>query len=62
MGSILRKFLTEVVIKTENVECNLMGETFNLANLVLIIKVTWVSTIPRQVINTSIIKIIQPVY
>ena len=38
-----------------------MGEICNFANLVLIIKVVWVSTIPRQAINTPVIKMTKPV-
>ena len=47
VGSILRKLLTELGIRTEDVECSLMGEMCNFANLDLIIKVVWVGTIPR---------------
>ena len=39
VGSIFRKLLTEIVVGTEDTECNLMGEIFNVATLVLIIKV-----------------------
>ena len=55
--SIFRKLLTELGIRTEDAECNLMGEMCNFANLVHIIKVVWVSirTIPRQAINTPVI-------
>ena len=61
VGSMFRKLLTELGIRTEDAECNLMGEMFNFANLVLIINVVWVRTIPRQAINTPVIKMIQPV-
>ena len=54
LGSISRKLLTELGIRTEDNECKLMGEI--CANLVLIIKVVWVSTIPRQAIYTPVIK------
>ena len=33
-----------------------MGDQCNFVNLVLIIKVVWVSTIPRQAIDTTVIK------
>ena len=59
--SMLRKLLAELGIRTEDAECNLMGEKFNFANLVLIIKVVWVSIVPRQAINTPDIKMIQPI-
>ena len=58
VGSIFRKLLTSLGIRIEDAECNLMGEMSNFANLVLIIKVVWVSSIPSQAINTSVIKII----
>ena len=61
VGSQLPKLLTELLIQTEDAECNLMGEMCNFANLVFIIKVVWVSTIPRPTINTPVIKMIQPV-
>ena len=51
--------LTELGIQTEDAKCNIMGEICNFANLVRIIKVVWVSTIPRQAINTPVIKISQ---
>ena len=47
VGSISRGLLTELGIRTEDVECKLMGDICNFVNLVLIIKVMWVSTIPR---------------
>ena len=56
VGSKFRKLLTELGIQLEDAECNLMGEICNFANLVLIIKVVWVSIIPRQAINTPVIK------
>ena len=59
--SIFRKFVTELGIRTEDAKCNLMGEMFSFTNLVIIIKVVRVSTIPRQAINTPVIKMIQPV-
>ena len=55
--SIFRKLLTEVGILTEDAKCNMMGEICNFANLVLIIKVVRVSTIPRQAINTLVNRI-----
>ena len=61
MGSMFGKLLKELGIQTEVDECNLMGEMFNFTNLVLVIKVVWVSTIPRPVINTPVIKMTQPV-
>ena len=56
VGSISRKLLTELRIHTEDAECKLIGDICNFVNLVLIIKVVWVSAIPRQAINTSVIK------
>ena len=41
------KLLPEPGKRTEDAECNLTGEVCNLANYVLILKVVWVSTIPR---------------
>ena len=35
VGSIFQKLLTELGIRTEDVECNLMGEICNFVNLVL---------------------------
>ena len=35
VGSIFRKLLTELGIRTEDTECNLMGKMFNFANLVV---------------------------
>ena len=61
VGSIFRKVLKVLGIQTEDVESNLIEEMFNFAYLVLIIKVVWIKTIPRQVINTPVIKMIQPV-
>ena len=58
VGSIFRKLLTELGKQTEDAECNLMGEIGNFAYLVLIIKVVWVGTIPRETINTPVIKMI----
>ena len=55
VGSISRKLLTELGIR-EDAECKLMGDKCNFVNLVLIIKVVWVSTIPRQAIDTPVIK------
>ena len=57
VGSISQKLLTELGIRTEDAECKLTGDKCNFVNLVLIIKVVWVSTIPRQEINTPVIKI-----
>ena len=45
VGSISPKLLTELGIRTENAD---------FVMFVLIIKVVWVSTIPRQAINTSV--------
>ena len=56
VGSISRKLLTELGIRTEDAECKLMGDKCNFVIFVLIIKVVWVSTIPRQAINTPVIK------
>ena len=39
VGSIFRKLLTELGIRTEDAECNLMDEICNFTNFVLIIKV-----------------------
>ena len=58
VGSIFLKLLTELGIQTEDAECNMIGETCNFANVVLIIKVVWVRTIPRHAINTPVIKMI----
>ena len=57
VGSISRKLSTDLGIQTEDTECNLMGEICYFANLVLIIKVVWVSTIPRQAFDTQVIKV-----
>ena len=62
VGSMFQKFLIDLGIRTEDAECNLIGEMCNFANLVLIIKVVWLSTILRQAINIPVIKMIQPVY
>ena len=56
VGSISGKLLTELGIRTEDAECKLMGDICNFVNVVLIIKVVWVSTIPRQAIDTPVIK------
>ena len=56
VGSISRKLLTELGIRIEDAECKLMGDKCNFVIFVLIIKDVWVSTIPRQAINTSVIK------
>ena len=56
VGSISRKLLTELGIRTEDAECKLMGDKCNFVNLFLIIQVVWVSTIPRQAIDTPVIK------
>ena len=56
VGSISQKLLTEQEIRTEDAECKLMGDKFHFVIFVLIIKVVWVSTIPRQAINTPVIK------
>ena len=55
--------LTELGIRTEDAKCNLIGGggvMCNFANLVLIVKVVWVSTISRQAINPIVIKMISP--
>ena len=39
VGSIFRKLLTELGIRTEGDEFNIMGEICNFTNLVLIVKV-----------------------
>ena len=56
VGSISQKLLTELGVRTEDAECKLMGDKCNFVIFVLIIKVVWVSTIPRQAINTQVIK------
>ena len=56
VGSISRKLLTELGIRTEDAECKLMGDKCDFVNFVLIIKGVWVRTIPRQAINTPVIK------
>ena len=55
VGSISHKLLTELGIGTAEAECKLMGDICNFVNLVLIIKVVWVSTIPRQAINKQVL-------
>ena len=55
VGSISRTFLTELGIRTEDAECQLMGEIYIFVNLVLITFV-WVSTIQRQAIDTPVVK------
>ena len=57
VGSISQNFITELGIRTEDAECKLMGDKCNFVILVHNIKVVWVSTIPRQAINTPVIKI-----
>ena len=49
VGSISRKSLTEVGIRTEDAECKLMGDKCNFVNFVLIIKVVWVSINPHEI-------------
>ena len=56
VGSTSQKVLTELGIQTEDAKCNLTGEMCNFANLVLIIKVVLVSTIPKQATDTPVIK------
>ena len=56
VGSIPQKLLTELEIRAEDAECKLMGDKCNFVYLVLIIKVVWVSTIPRQATDTPVIK------
>ena len=55
VGSISRKLLTELGIGTEDAECKLMGGKCNFVNFVIIIKVVWVSTIPRQALNKQVL-------
>ena len=43
-------------------ECKLMGDKCNFVNFVLIIKVVWVSTIPRKAIDTPVIKMTSQYY
>ena len=62
VGSIFENLLTELGIQIECVECKLMGEMCHFANLVLIIKVVWVSTNPRQAINTPVVTMISHYY
>ena len=47
VGSIFGKLLTELGIQTEDAKCKLMGDKCNFVNFVFIIKVVWISTIPR---------------
>ena len=54
VGNASRILLTKLGIRTEDAESNLMGAICNVANLVLIIKVVWVSSIPRQAIDTPV--------
>ena len=54
VGSISRKLLTELGIGTEDAECKLMGDKSNFFIFYLSLKVVWVSTIPRQAINTPV--------
>ena len=56
VGIISRKLLTELGMRTEDAECKLMGDKCNFVNLVLMIKVVGVSTIPRKAIDTPVIK------
>ena len=56
VGSIFQKMLTELRIQTEDAKCNLMRELFKFADLILIIKVVWISNIKRKAISTSVIK------
>ena len=48
IGSISRKLLTKLRIRTEDAECKLMGDKCNFVIFVLIVKVVLVSTIPHQ--------------
>ena len=57
VGSISRKLITKLGIRTEDAKCKLMGDICNFVNLVLIIKVGWVSTIPRHAIGTPVIMV-----
>ena len=57
VGNISRILLTELGLRTGDAECKLMGDKCNFANFVLIIKVVWVRTIPRQAIDIPVIKI-----
>ena len=53
-GSVSRKLLTELGIRTEDAECKLMGDKCNFVIFVLIIKVVWVRLPTRfQVENDS---------
>ena len=56
VGTIFRKLLTELGIRTEDTECNLMGEMCHFDNLVLIIKNVWVGTFPRQASTNRLLK------
>ena len=56
VGSISQKLLTEQGIRTEDAKCKLMGDKCNFVIFVLSLNVVWVSTIPRQAINTPVIK------
>ena len=46
VGSIFRKLLTEIGIRTNDAKCNLMEVMCNFTNLVLILKVVW--QVPSQ--------------
>ena len=56
VGSISRKLLTELGIRTEDAEYKLMQINVILLFSFLSLKVVWVSNIPRQAINTPVIK------
>ena len=54
--SISQNLLKGLGMRTEDAECKLMGEICYFVTLVFIIKSVWVSTIPRQAIDTLVIK------
>ena len=56
VGSISRKLLNELGIQRKDAECKLMGDKSNFVNYVLNIKVVLVSSIPRQAIDTQLLK------
>ena len=56
VGSISRKLLTELRIRTGEAESKLMGDKCNFVIFILIIEGVWVGTIPRQAINTPVNK------
>ena len=56
VGGISPKLLTELGIRTEDANCKLMGEICSFVNLVLIIKIVWVSSISGHAIDTPVIE------